>query len=122
MVFISKSPLQRAHMAIILLFIFTWGVCFYLRGLITKKTATSKPVARVIFRSLISTLCFGIGVVGGEGFALPGPILAALVFYNGPYYYPYTAILPFFGFLILFIIINTMGLYIKKRETRRRND
>ena len=109
-------------MEIILLFILAWGICFYLRGLITKKTATSKPVIRIIFRSLISTLCFGIGVVGGEGFALPGPILAALIFYNGPHYYPYTAILPFAGFLITFVIINMMGLYIEKRKTPHKYD
>lgn len=109
-------------MEIILLFILLWAGFFYLRSFIIKKTANSKPVVRVIFRSLISTLCFGIGVVGGEGFALPGPILAALIFYNGPHYYPYTAILPFFGFLILFVIINMMGLYIEKRKTPHKYD
>ena len=99
-------------MLFIFAFIIIWICCFICRPTVIKETENSSSVARVFSRALINTLCFGIGVIGGEGFGLPGPITGALIFYNGPNFYLYTAIYPFVFWLALFIV----GQYIKEKD------
>lgn len=36
--------------------------------------------ARVMGRSFIAALIYGVGIIGTEGFGLPGPVLLALLF------------------------------------------
>ena len=106
-------------MEIILLFILFWYGLFRLRKKIIFKTIDSNPIIRAILRSLMSTLCFGIGIVGVPGFALPGPIFAALIIYNNSRTYLYTAILPFVIFFFLFLLINIITIYIEKRKANK---
>ncbi len=108
-----------------ILFILTvplaWVLCFWLRRVVIRKTEQASFLARVPARSLLTTLCFGIGIIGGEGFALPGPILGALIFYNGLKFYPYTAIAPFIFFLALFFFLHAIG-YFHDQKVRSKAD
>jgi len=90
-------------MPFIIGFFTVWIICFLIKPKIIISTEHDSFKIRVISRSIISTLCFGVGIIGGEGFGLPGPILGALIFYNGPNFYLYTAIIPFiFWFFVFF--------------------
>ncbi len=106
-------------MEIILLFVLFWYGLFRLRKKIIFKTTNSNPIVKTILRALMSTLCFGIGIVGVPGFALPGPLFAALIIYNNSRTYLYTAILPFVIFFFLFVLINIITIYIEKRKANQ---
>lgn len=102
---------------LIFVFLLSWVSCFWLRGAVIRSTEQASFWARVPARSLFTTLCFGIGIIGGEGFGLPGPILGALIFYNGSKFYLYTAVVPFIFWLALAFAFHAKG-YLLDREAR----
>lgn len=111
------SNVRLQIMELIFVFLLIWTSCFWLRGTVIRATEQASFLARVPARSLLTTLCFGIGIIGGEGFGLPGPILGALIFYNGPKFYLYTAVAPFIFWLALAFAFHTKG-YLLDREAR----
>lgn len=59
---------------------------------------------KILFRTLSLTFTYGIGIIGGEGFGLPGPLIGALIFYNSSKYYWMTALAPALIWFIIFLI------------------
>lgn len=99
-------------MAYIFAYLAFWISCFFCRSALVKETQNSAPVVRILVRAFLNTLCFGVGVIGGDGFGLPGPITAALIFYNRFPLYLYTAIYPFIFWFALFLL----GQYISEKN------
>lgn len=62
------------------------------------------PFPRAAYRATVRALAFGIGIVGREGFALPGPLIGALFFFNGAKYYWWTALIPAAFWIFVFFI------------------
>ncbi len=105
-------------MSYIVGFLTIWVICFLIKPQIIVSTEDASFSKRVFSRSIISTLCFGVGIIGGEGFGLPGPILGALIFYNGPKFYSYTAIIPFVFWLLVFFLWHSFDYKAQKKPSQ----
>ena len=91
--------------ALIAVFISVWIFACYLRPRLLVATANARLISKITIRAISYTLCYGIGGVGGEGFALPSPITASLVFYFGWDSYRVMAVAPFlFWFAVFFVL------------------
>jgi len=99
-----------------IVFVLLWISFFFIRTKVKRATEDSDLFTRVFFRSIMAALCFGIGIIGGEGFALPGPIFASLVLNSGLNIYLYTSILPFAFWFMLFAIWHTFDCIQSRRN------
>ena len=79
-------------------------------------TADLPIFRKSLFRAVVLTLTCGIGIIGGEGFALPGPLLGALIFYNGPKYYAITAIYPAAAWFLFFFIGHLVASFFSRNK------
>lgn len=96
-----------------------WYYCFVLKKVVIEKTQASNSMVRVAGRSLFSTLCFGVGIVGGEGFGLPGPILLAMVVDIGSNLYLHTVVVPFVLWFVIFAIAHSINFCIDKKDASK---
>jgi len=62
-----------------------------------------KTFISAIVRSLVKTLCYGVGIMGTQGFALPAPLLPAMIF-NDYNYWLQIAFIPFLFWFTAFSI------------------
>lgn len=104
------------------LFFLAWVWSFFLVSRVFSATEAWRLAPQALARAAICTAVYGVGIVGGEGFALPGPLLAALIFYNGPKYYPYTALLPAAGWTTFFFVLFVIRGAIRERPDTSNRD
>jgi hypothetical protein len=84
------------------------GIVIYIaikvNGRVYRATEHLPRSKKILFRTLSLTFTYGIGIIGGEGFGLPVPLIGALIFYNGPKYYWMTALVPAMIWFFIFLI------------------